>query len=293
MRVTENLRIAHATSATTSASSRAELASQVASSGNRMSAPSDDAAGWSAVVRLDGRLSLVQGRQTAATRASSDLDLAEGALASATDVLVRAREIAVQMSNGAVDAKTRADMAGEVLGLRDQLVALANTKGATGYVFSGNKTLTAAFDAQGNFQGDDGVRNVEIADGVVARSNASGAKAFTAAGGRDVMADLQALATALSQNNVASVQSAIGLMESDQQQVTSARVDAGLASERLHSAGDVMAQTILSMQKARSSEADADAVSAYSELVAATTAYQRAVEVTRQVLSLSSVQRTG
>src|SRR5262249_21020079 len=155
-----------------------------------VSAPSDDPAAYASITQRSAQMSVLQARSTAASRAAGDLDLAESTLDAASNIIVQVRQIAVEEANGTQDVTARANAAAQVTSLRQQLVALANTQGANGYLFGGTRTNAPPFDANGNFSGNGGLTHLEIADGVLAVSNASGANAFTAAGGRDVFGDL-------------------------------------------------------------------------------------------------------
>lgn len=170
---------------------------------------------------------------------------------------------------------------------------MANTKGSSGYLFGGTATSTPPVDSSGTYQGNSGVTHVEIADGVLAASNADGAAAFSSAGGRDPFADLQAFATALSSNDVAGIQASIGNLQTSGAQILAARIDTGLSAGRLTSAATVMSNTITQLQLQQGNLADADAASTLSNLTAAQTAYQAAIEVNKQVLATTTASLNG
>jgi len=266
-------------------------ASRAASSGERVAAPSDDPVAWSAAVGHEARISRLEARGTTTTRASGDLDAAEAALANAGDLVQRARELALTAANGSVDPQTRANLGRQVTDLRNAVLGLANTRGASGYLFGGTRTDQPPFDAPGAFSGNDTAVAVEVADGVTARANASGARAFTAAGGRDVLADLRSLADALSANNLTGIQGSIAALDAGYQQVLNARVDAGIGAERLRSAAEVSDNALTLARAARAGEVEADLPSTLAELTNARAAYERGVAVSRELLQISSVSR--
>ena len=235
MRITDMMRLNSALEAESNVSQQMNQLTQVASSGLRVSAPSDDPAAFASIQERSAQIGIVQARSSAATQDAGNLSLAESTLSSASDILVQIRAIAVQSANGSEDASSRADSATQVQSLQQQLLALANTKGASGYLFSGTKINTPPFDSSGNFQGNAGVTNIEIADGVTAVSNASGADAFTAAGGQDVFATVQSLVTALSSNDVTGIQGSLASLDSARSrwiQPASTRGSAPIASPR-------------------------------------------------------------
>ncbi|MBV9949304.1 MAG: hypothetical protein JOZ69_20815, partial [Myxococcales bacterium] len=172
--------------------------------------------------------------------------------------------------------------------LLQQLVALANTRGSSGYLFGGTKNASPPFDAAGNFSGNTGVTHVEVADGVLAVANANGAAAFNAPGGRNVFADLQALSTALSSNDPTAINASISDLDASHNQVVAAEVDTGMLADRLHSATDVMQGALTQMQGTRANVADADMASTLSNLQATQTSFQAALQVNKQILQLAT-----
>jgi flagellar hook-associated protein 3 FlgL len=199
-----------------------------------------------------------------------------------------ASQVAIEASNGTMSASDRANAAQQVNSLLQQMVALGNTQGSSGYLFGGTNSTTPPFDANGNFSGNDGVTQVEVADGVLAVSNANGAAAFTSAdGGRNVFSDLQALSTALTNNDLTGIQASVQNISTSENQLISARVDTGESAARLTSAGSAMTTALTQMQVSLSSVQDADAATTFSNLTASQNTYQQALEVNKQVLSMA------
>jgi flagellar hook-associated protein 3 FlgL len=238
---------------------------------------------------MDSRLSIMQGRSTAATTASNNLDAASGALSSAGDLLSQAKQIALEASSGTDDAVARANAGVQVSALVSQMISLGNTQGTDGYLFGGTSTGTPPFSAAGAYSGNNGVTQVEVADGVLTNSNVSGADAFTSAGGgNNVIADLQSLATSLSTNNVAGITSAIGTMDTDREQVTAVMVQAGSQSSSLQASTQLISNLTTSTETARTNLDSAATAQVYTELQTTETAYQTSLSVTQQILSLQS-----
>jgi flagellar hook-associated protein 3 FlgL len=293
MRITESMSLNNVLEAESRASERLAQLTQMASSGLKVSQPSDDPSAYASIVQRDAQIETVKARSAAATTAAGDLDLAGNVLNQATTLMEQARALAVQGANGTQSASSRAAIASQVDSLRQQLIALANTQGSSGYLFGGTKSTTPPFDASGNYLGNAGVTHVEIADGVLAVSNASGSQAFTAAGGRDVFADLQALSSALSTNNPAAIQASVGNLDTSHAQLVASQVDTGERADRLHSASSAMTEALTQMQTSLASVQDADEAKTVSEMQATETAYQAALQVNKQILSLALAQVTG
>lgn len=293
MRITETMNLNSVLESESRVSERMAQLTQMASSGLRVSQPSDDPVAYASLVQRDAGIATVQARQSATTTAAGDLDQAGNILNQATAFLQQVRALAVEESNGTRDAASRANTASVVDSLRQQLIGLANAKGSSGYLFGGTKSDSPPVDPSGNFVGNSGVSHVEVADGVLAASNADGAQAFSPAGGRDIFADLQALSTALTSNDTAGIQASIANIDASHAQIVAAQTDTGERAARLHSASDAMSAAVTQMQVARAPVADADAATTISNLEAAQTAYQAALQVNKQILSLSLAQAGG
>jgi flagellar hook-associated protein 3 FlgL len=291
MRITNGMLLNDTLAGEARASLQTYQLTQEASSGQKINNPSDDPAGYATVVSTDAQISVLTARQAAMSKSGGDLSLADGVLSSASDLLVQAKSLATTGADGSHDANWRANAATQVNGIIQQMIALGNTQGANGYIFGGTKTQTPPFDAAGNFSGNGTATQMEVADGVLAQTNASGAQAFTAAGGRDVIGDLKALSTALSGNNVAGIQASMGVLDTDNSQVIDARVNAGVAAERLQSSSDVIANALTAEQAARANVADADVPTVYSELSAVQTSYESALSVNRQLLTMFQTEQ--
>ena len=292
MRISENMRLATATVAQGGVAARLDKAGRIAATGVNVQAPSDDPVAYGAGVRYDAEATLIDKRSAIATEVSGELDVAQNALSQGVDLMSQARSLAVEGANGTLDANARNLLANQVSSLRDSMLGIANTKYGSKFLFGGSKIDTPPFNPSGVFVGDDVLNHIPLMDGVSPQSNVSGAKTFTAAGGRDVLGDLQGLVDALNANDPVAVQASIGNLDLSHSQLVQGQTQAGLASERFSSAIDVMATTKTSVAAAKSKEVDGDPMQQLTELSLAQSAYQRSVEITKQLLSISSISRT-
>ncbi len=289
MRVTESMRLLQAQVSMERSASRMHELNEKAATGLEVRRPSDDPAAYASIVRRSAQLEDFTQRKENISRAEGDLNLAEGVLASAGDLMLRARELAVQMPDGSYGATERAAAANEVSTIREQLMAIANSRGSRGYLFGGTATTTAPIDATGAFVGNDGTMVVEYAEGQFMASNVSGARTFTGlGGGRDVFVDLDDLATALATDNQTAVHTMIDTMDEGHKQLVVARAEAGVRISRLVSAAGVTESALTIALEQQSDEQEIDQVRTFSDLSAAQSAYERTLAVTRQILSLAS-----
>jgi flagellar hook-associated protein 3 FlgL len=115
--------------------------------------------------------------------ANSALSLEEGYLGSVGDIFGRLRELAVQASDGTLSATQRSGIAVELRARFDGLLAIANSKDASGqYIFGGYMGNTTPFagtvDTGVNYQGDDGQRKIQISASRLIDTSDSGQAVF-------------------------------------------------------------------------------------------------------------------
>jgi flagellar hook-associated protein 3 FlgL len=113
---------------------QSELAEQqdLLSSGKRVRRVSDDPAAAALAERERARQQRVQADLRALEASRRSLELAESTLSDVTDLYQRAKELIVRGGDGALNANDRQSIAHQLEGIRERLLALANTKDANG-----------------------------------------------------------------------------------------------------------------------------------------------------------------
>jgi len=145
----------------------------------KLNTPSDDPVGAAKV--LEVRTDKVNNDQfqTNAKLAETYLNNTDHALSELSDMIVRAKEIAIGQSSGASSNEdTRIGVAEEITQLYQSAVATANRRIGDRYLFGGFKTHRPPVDADGRYLGDDGQMMVEIARDVFLSMNIPGLDAF-------------------------------------------------------------------------------------------------------------------
>lgn len=111
--------------------------------------------------------------------AEAFLNNTDHALQNLSDIVLRAKEIAINQSSGASsNESTRVAVAEEVKQLYEAAVGAANTRIADRYLFGGYKTDRGPITSEGIYQGDDGQMMVEIARDVFITMNVPGLSVF-------------------------------------------------------------------------------------------------------------------
>lgn len=169
------------------------------STGEKILNPSDDPAGSVQLLNLQREASLSTQYLENADKATNKLENEEVTLASASDLLQRIRELAVQGLNDTNSQSDRQAIAAEISELNQQLFALANTRDSNGdYLFSGYASNTQPYNTLlGDYQGDEGQRNLKVGPGVLVPTNDSGSAVFESTFIRtEVTSSLGAVSTA-------------------------------------------------------------------------------------------------
>ena len=291
MRVTEQMRYDSVSNNLSQLSSRQAKAAQEAQTGLRINLPSDDPIAAAQLARLSASQSQVQARRNTITSVRGDAELAESSLQQASDLMANAKELAMEGGNGALGASERATLALQVKDLKEQLIGIANTKGTSGYLFSGSATETRPFSQTGAFSGNDEAHVVDIGNSTPSAVNASGAKAFTTAGGRDVFAALDALYTALNTNDPAAIGASLDGIDGSRAQITNAQAAIGITLNKLDASDSVQSALDLQNSKSMSDLGAADPAKAYSTLMQLNNALQQSVSVSKSILDLAAFKQ--
>lgn len=131
---------------------RAEALQAAIGSGQRLGRSSDDPVAASRLRTLGRADAFAAVDLSIAARASSDLALADSALQSFTDSLIRVQELATQAANGVLTTAQRAGIATEIAAISGELVRLANTRDSAGHALFGGDATGDAYmlDGAGN-----------------------------------------------------------------------------------------------------------------------------------------------
>ena len=154
------------------------------STGKALIRPSDDTDKLRTIGNLERAIEKVQTYNDNVDHLITRYATEEGALSSASDILIRAKELAIQASNATMSSEDRKIVAIEVAGLKAELLALANSKDVGGQaMFGGAKTKTDPFvvDAEGkvSYEGDSRQTMIEVSENRQLAKNRSGLEVFS------------------------------------------------------------------------------------------------------------------
>ena len=152
------------------------------STGKRIINPSDDPLGTQRIMELDATLERIGQFRENGELARVRLSLEDNALANATDVIQRARELVVQGSNDTYTAQSRGLIATEIRQLADSLLETANSQNGQGeYLFSGFRSRTEPFSRESAgvvYNGDQGQRQLRVSESQQVADGDPGSRVF-------------------------------------------------------------------------------------------------------------------
>jgi flagellar hook-associated protein 3 FlgL len=284
---------------------RLEQAQRRATTGLRVERLSDDPNAGAVVMQAAAGLRAAAQYGRNVERASAALVAEDSALQQVSDILARARELAVGANSSAVDDAARRTSGVEVRGLLTQVVALANTKLGDDYLFGGLTSdgrppfdpAAPSFvpvDAQGAPRFPDGERAVEAGAGGQRVPGAhDGTTVFLGrtAGAPDatqgVLPALRALADALAGGAQADVAPALTRLDAAFEQLQGVVGEVGARQNQADAARVTLEALDAALTRQKSDAGEVDAESAITEMVARQTAYQAAMLASSRVMGLS------
>jgi flagellar hook-associated protein 3 FlgL len=161
-----------------------DLASQL-SSGLRISSLSDDPSAAAQSVQLGTKISQIDTYIQTASNQSSMLEMTDATLGEVVTQLTSAISLAVQGANGTLNSSNLQAIAQQVVGIRDQVLSLANTSYQGRYLFAGSQGSTKPFaldtttsPATVTYVGDANVQFIETPGGQRIQVNLPGTSIF-------------------------------------------------------------------------------------------------------------------
>ncbi len=144
----------------------------------RVSKPSDDPIG-------NVELLTIRSQNIDATQylrnlnfAQTQLSYTENVMEEMTDLLSKAKELAIGQASSIYSPEIRQGVSKEIHQIRQQMLSLANKRMGNRYIFAGQKVLTRPFDQHGVYKGDTNKINIEINKDVYVPVNINGKDLF-------------------------------------------------------------------------------------------------------------------
>jgi len=221
----------------------------------------------------------------------AQFQVADSTLSSVITVLTRAVSIGTEGANGTLNNADRLAIAGEVQGLANQLLSLANVSYQGAYLFAGTAVATQPFALNPNtlavtYNGNANATSVQLSNANSIVNNVPGDQLFLNAGGSAFVA-LQNLYTALQTN--ANIPAAVTQVQDALSVVNTERVFYGNGLNQITLSENFLNQDKVNLSTQENSLIGADPATAASDLSQAQAAYQSELAATARILNLPSL----
>ncbi len=273
----------------TNARERELNSSEKAATGKEVVRPSQDPAGYMVASNIKDDLSVLNTNMKNANAAIKVLDMTENIFASLQDTMQRVGELCVAASGEGVGSDaTRKFTASEVTTLYDSAIQLLNTRYSNRTLLAGFRSDKPAFDTSGNFLGDNGNIEIEIAGGLRIPVNISAARAVLGQGienGIHLLEPIQKFIEGLRTNDTEMIQGSLEGFQKVNDQISLVRGEIGSRTSQISRAISTQEQIQVDGTAAVSQIEDADAIKVFSELARDQTVLQAAISTSKKILS--------
>ena len=280
MKISTHLMFERASHQMTSAQTNLAKSQAQLAQGKQIINPSDAPDQASTVQRLKSILTRQDSYQTALNTVQNRLQGEDSTLSSVSDLLIRAKEIAVQANNDTLSSDNRKALGVELQGLRDQMLSLANTRDSNGnFLFAGSRVKQPAFSETANgspvYMGDQTRMNVRVGDQQNIPINRTGTDAFVpvtridkdgAAVGVSFFQVMDNLIAGLNTANGSDIRRGAGELDNLQQGLSLAHAQVGTNLNMVDQQTSIIEDTTLNLKSTLSSIEDLDYASAITKM---------------------------
>lgn len=232
------------------------------------------------IQRLKSILNKQDSYQSSLNTIKARLQGEDSTLQNVSDLLVRAKEVAVQGANDTLNAGDRKALATEMQALRDQMLSLANTKDSNGnYLFAGSRVKQPAFvetvNGSPEYRGDQTRMNVRVGEQRSIPINRTGTDAFVPVARIDADGKtngvgffqvMDNLITGLNTSKGPDIRRGVGELDDLMQGLSMARANIGTNLNVVDQQSSVIEDTTLNLKTTLSSIEDLDYASAITKM---------------------------
>ncbi|GIO86567.1 flagellar hook-associated protein FlgL [Paenibacillus faecis] len=264
---------------------------QQLATGQKISKPSDDPIGTGYQMRYDTDLARSEEFLTNAQTGTEILKTMDSLLQQASDVLKRARTLALQGANGTMDLQQRQTISSEIKQLKEQLVTIGNSTFNGRYLFNGQKTDQPPYTVAGaaNAQTDPGLFYLNVSPSVKVPVSITGEVVFGQAGTNNAFKVLDDLANALDTNNEAGIQTAISNVDVTSDRINVSWSEIGARMNRFELMINRIQDEQVNVKEQRSNVADVDFSEAIVDLKMKENVLQAALSTGARIMQTSLV----
>ena len=264
---------------------RSERAQAQLTTGLRINSISDDPSQIPALLATQAELSRTQQISSNLNNVKAEVDTSEISVQSAVSLVERAQTLGTQGQSSFVSADSRTQIAGELGGILQQLVGVANTTVGGRYIFSGDSDQAVPYSidlTQANpisaYGGSPSTRQIEHPDGSLFSVSKTAQDLFDSPDAQhNVFQTINDLRTALLNNDQAAINQGIPALKGIGNYLNQQLSFYGVAQNRVTDGLDFGATLATQFQARLSGIRDADLSQAITEFTQANTQQQAAL----------------
>jgi flagellar hook-associated protein 3 FlgL len=268
---------------------------QQLTSGRSISKPSDDPTGTNTSLLVRQAISGNTQQARNITDGQTRLATTDTTLQNMISQVQKARDLTIQaLNSGSMGPAALQDIATQVSGIQQSLLAQANTVMQGVPIFGGVTSGKVAYDPTGKYVGVGNGTNPatevrqRVSDVESIRVDISGAEAFgDPASGKDLFAVVGNIAADV--NDIAKLRTHLGDLDNVLQGMTTALASVGTRSARVNTAAQINNDQSLSLQTTQSQTENIDMAKTIMNLQMQQNGYQAALSATAKALSPSLV----
>jgi len=298
MRVTQGMLCGRVIDNLMGSSERLIEAQNRASSGKRITAPSDDITGASKAIRLRSVIANLKQFQRNAGLVQSQLTITSSALDSIVSSLRTVRNIAVSSGNAALTEAGKAAAVSQLEQIANEIAASANTQHLGKYILGGSQTTKQPIipNAGGTppyiYQGDQAQITIQVAPSTYVTTNVTAytvlnMESSVLPGVNDVFSTIDALRNQIEAGDVQAISGLISDIDALLSNVTAIRSQVGARLSRLETITTTLGDSETTFKDLLSKTEDADLAQAVIELRTRENAYQAAIATASRLLEIS------
>lgn len=250
--------------------------------GKRINRPSDDPVGMGKSMNYRNTISKLEQYDENIAKGKMHIETMDNVLEMMVGLLEEAQQIAFDDN-----PDMRANLAGEVAAIREQIIELSNYRLDGDYIFSGHATDTPPFDNTGTYFGDNSDKTIIIGSSTRMDIAADGSDIFQSAA--DIFTELSDLETDLLAGVTADITSHISTLGSAIDQINSVRAESASGYKRLEATENHYSYFKLNMQELLSQTEDADLAEAIVSFQAQETAYESTLATSSMIMQKSLI----
>src|SRR5882762_5032769 len=267
------------------------ISTQQLASGRSVNQLSDDPVAAAALVQNHGQAAADGQFLQNLSTLQSKYQVADSTLGNVVQALTRALSLGVEGANGTLTAANRQAIAGEVQGLLNQTVSLANASYQGAFLFAGTKVSTQPFtlDTTTNtvtYNGNSATTSVQLSDGNSINANLPGDQLFQNGSG-SVTGALQDLYSALTTGT--NIPASVTEVQNALNQVNQQRVFYGNNLNQISLSESFLNQDKLNLSQQENGLVGADPATVDTNFAQAQVANQATLNATARVLGLPTL----